>query len=176
LPSFGADAALLSQENGPVIFRDCVGGAGERLVVVFDELAAHGTPGREAENPVNLEGSGGGLEGAASGVALIEEPFAGWSCAFACFLSFSDPVDIRCAVRSGDLSILFDSAEPSPFSPSPVCSSLESLCSNTEDSDMEAFGVELEEDDEGLLTRDLPEPGELASFMPVESGASSKVS
>ncbi len=41
---------------------------------------------------------------------------------------------------------------------------------------MEALGVELEDDDEGLSLSDLPGPAVLAPFTPVESDASSKVS
>jgi hypothetical protein len=44
-----------------------------------------------------------------------------------------------------------------------------SIGSATSDSDIEAFGVEFEEDDDGM-------PAGKASFMPVESGASSNVS
>lgn len=53
---------------------------------------------------------------------------------------------------------------------------LDSVCFAAEDSDTEAFGVELEEDEEGLSLSDLPESAILASFRPAESGASSKVS
>jgi hypothetical protein len=45
----------------------------------------------------------------------------------------------------------------------------ESMGSTTAASDIEAFGVEFEEDEEGL-------PAGEASFMPAESGASSNVS
>lgn len=63
-PSFGADAALLSHANGPLIFRDCaVGSGGTAMVLVFVEALPHGTPGREAEKPVKREGKGGGLAG-----------------------------------------------------------------------------------------------------------------
>jgi hypothetical protein len=41
---------------------------------------------------------------------------------------------------------------------------------------MEAFGVEFEEDDKGLSVREVPDPAVLASSVPAESGASSKVS
>jgi hypothetical protein len=60
-PSFGAEVALLSHENGPVILRD--GGCGVRVVLEPDleEELPQGTPGREAENPVKRDGSGGGL-------------------------------------------------------------------------------------------------------------------
>lgn len=45
-----------------------------------------------------------------------------------------------------------------------------------EDSEIEAFGVEFAEDDRGLSVRDLLDPAILASFISVESGASSNVS
>ena len=52
----------------------------------------------------------------------------------------------------------------------------ESICCATEDSEIEAFGVEFEEDDKGLPLEDLLEPAIFASLIPVESEASSKVS
>jgi hypothetical protein len=45
-----------------------------------------------------------------------------------------------------------------------------------EDSDIEAFGVEFEEDEEGLSLSDPLNPAVFAAFTLVESEASSKVS
>ena len=71
LPSLGTDVARLSHENGPVTFLECVGGTAGELVTVFDELPPQGTPGREAEKPVNREGTEGGLvEGVAVEVLI----------------------------------------------------------------------------------------------------------
>lgn len=114
LPSFGTDAARLSHAKGPVTFRECVGGVAGGIVTVFDELPPHGTPGREAEKPVKRDGSGGGLaEGTsldalvccvAAATAVTEELLADPFCISSNSFSCIDPVDIRCAVRSGDLS------------------------------------------------------------------------
>jgi hypothetical protein len=116
LPSLGTDVALFSHANGPVTFLECVGGTAGELVAVFDELPPQGTPGREAEKPVNREGTGVGLvEGVAvevvtcwvgAATTVAEELFAESSCAPTSFFSCTDAVDIRCAVRRGEFMMI----------------------------------------------------------------------
>lgn len=122
MPSFGADAALLSHANGPDIFRDCVCGAGRAFAVVFDEVPPHDTPGSEAEKPVKREGGGGGLakrasvgalhgsEGMVNGLPkdLAEGTFAESSCGSASFWWFVDPVDTLCALCRGSFILFSD--------------------------------------------------------------------
>lgn len=186
LPSFGADAALLSHEKGPVIFRDCVLGEGTAFVVVFDAVPLQGTLGSEAEKPVKREGSGGGLTGtvsvevlacsAGTAVGLTEGPFAKSSCSSANFTLSIDSVDLRWVVRRGDFLVVSDNAAFVGSAFSSATSIFESPWSTVEVSDIEAFGVEIEEDGDGLSANDLPEPANLASFAAVESVASSNVS
>lgn len=116
MPSFGTDAARLSHAKGPVIFLDCVCGVEIGVVLVLGGVAPHGTPGKEAEKLVKREGSGGGLAAYLS-VSSLACPVGAFNVSMArasaescwpstIFSLFTEPVDIRCVVRRGDLVAL----------------------------------------------------------------------
>lgn len=113
---------------------------------------------------------------AATAIGLTGGSCEGPFCILAGFSTSPELVDLLCAVRRGEFWTMLASGPFSVSSTSSTPSSLESMRSSGEGLDIEAFGVEWEEDDKCLWTGALAESAPLASLGFVESWASSKVS